>query len=148
MHIWIDADACPRPVKEVLYRVAQKRRTLVTLVANQPLTVPRSPYLRVLVVPGGFDVADNEIVRRVSAGDLVVTADIPLAALVIERGAQAIDPRGDAYTPDNVRERLSVRNFMADLRSAGVETGGARAFSARDTQMFANALDRCLARSV
>src|SRR5688572_15285251 len=127
MHIWIDADACPRPVKEVLYRVAQKRRIEVTLVANQALSVPRSPYIRVLVVSGGFDVADNEIVRRISVGDLAVTADIPLAALVIERGALAIDPRGDAYTADNVRERLSVRNFMADLRSTGVETGGARA---------------------
>jgi uncharacterized protein len=145
MHIWIDADACPRPVKEVLYRVAQKRRTMVMLVANQALVVPRSPYIRVLVVQRGFDVADQEIVKRVLVGDLVITADIPLAALVIERGAHAIDPRGDAYTPENIRERLSMRNFMADLRSTGVETGGARAFSARDTQMFANALDRWLA---
>lgn len=146
MQIWVDADACPKPAKDVLFRAAQRRGLSLTLVANQPIAIPKSSWIHSLQVGGGFDVADNEILRRLSPGDLVITADIPLAAQVIDKGGEAIDPRGGAYTADNVRTRLSERNFMAELRSAGVETGGARPYTARDTQAFANALDRWLAR--
>jgi len=146
MQIWIDADACPKPVKETLFRASARRRVALVLVANAPIAVPKSSLIRCVQVAGGFDVADNEIAARVQPGDLVVTADIPLAAQVIERGATALDPRGELYTADNVKSRLSVRNFMADLRSAGVDAGGARPWHARDTQAFANALDRWLAR--
>jgi len=118
----------------------------VILVANQPLAAPRSGWVRTLQVPKGFDVADNEIVRLMNAGDLVVTADIPLAAAVIERGGVALNPRGELYTPDNVRQRLAMRNFMAELRDAGTVTGGPAALGPRDRQAFANALDRWLAR--
>lgn len=144
--IWVDADACPRPVKEILYRAADKRGIAVTFVANAPLQLPRSRYLSMLQVASGFDVADQEIIERINPGDLVITADIPLAALVVERGAAAIDPRGELYSTDNIRERLSLRNFMADLRSAGVQTSGAKAYSPQDAQAFANALDRWLTR--
>lgn len=146
MQIWVDADACPGVVKEILYRVAERTQIPVTLVANQLLRVPGSKYIRALQVPGGFDVADAEIVARVQPGDLVVTADIPLAAQVLEKGGHALNPRGDFYTKDTIAQQLTMRAFMEELRSSGVDTGGPSAFSQADRQQFANALDRHLAR--
>lgn len=146
MHIWVDADACPRVIKDILFRAADRTATPMTLVANQLLSVPPSPHIRALQVEKGFDVADAEIVRRVAAGDLVISADIPLAALVIEKGGRVLDPRGELLTLANVRERLSMRDFMQGLRDAGVETGGPAGFSAADSRNFAAALDRILAR--
>ncbi|MBD9378518.1 YaiI/YqxD family protein [Pseudoxanthomonas sp. PXM04] len=143
--IWVDADACPGPVKEILFRAAERAQVQVTLVANQWLRTPSSRYIRALQVQGGFDVADDAIAERARTGDLVVTQDIPLAARVLANGAQAINPRGDRYTADNIAERLSMRNFMDELRGAGVQTGGPAAFNARDRQAFANQLDRWLA---
>ena len=147
MHIWVDADACPKAIKEILYRVAEKRRIPVTLVANQPLWTPAVPLISTLRVGSGFDVADQEIVRQMQAGDLVITADIPLAADVIAKGGHALNPRGEFYTEDNIRERLAVRNFMEELRSGGVETSGPAPLHPRDRQAFANKLDQFLARS-
>lgn len=144
--IWVDADACPAAIKEVLFRAAEREQVQVTLVANQWLRTPASRFVRSVQVPGGFDVADNEIVERVSAGDLVVTQDIPLAAAVIEKGALAVHPRGELYTPDTIAQRLSMRNFMDELRGAGVDTGGPAAFHPRDKQAFANQLDRWLVK--
>ena len=144
MFIWVDADACPNVIKEVLYRAADRTSTTVTFVANQFLRVPPSPYLRTLQVPAGFDVADNEIVRRCQPGDLVITADIPLAAEVIEKGAAALNPRGERYSPATIRERLTMRDFMDTLRSSGVQTGGPATMSPRDRQQFANVLDSWL----
>ena len=146
MHIWVDADACPGVIKEIIYRAAERRQIPTTLVANQMLRTPPSRFIRAIQVPSGFDVADRHIVDQVVAGDLVVTADIPLASLVIERGAHALNPRGELYTTATIRERLSMRNFMEELRSAGVETGGPASFSQSDRQAFANQLDRFLAR--
>lgn len=146
MKIWVDADACPRVIKEILYRAAQRRKVDVVLVANAPLAVPRSPHVRSVTVPQGFDVADKAITEWAQPGDLVVTADIPLAAAVVEKGVQALNPRGELYTRDNVRQHLSMRNFMDSLRGAGVQTGGPDAFSQRDRQSFANQLDSLLAR--
>ena len=146
MHIWVDADACPLAIKEILYRAAERAQLPMTLVANKLLGVPRSPWIRSLQVARGFDVADNEIAKRLQQGDLVITADIPLAAEVIERGAQALNPRGELYTKDNVRELLGMRNFMDELRGSGIQTGGPAAFSNNDRQAFANQLDRFLAR--
>lgn len=144
MFIWVDADACPNVIKEVLYRAADRTATTITFVANQFLRVPPSPYLRTLQVPAGFDVADNEIVRRCQPGDLVITADIPLAAEVIEKGAAALNPRGERYSPATIREHLTMRDFMDTLRSSGVQTGGPAAMSPRDRQQFANELDSWL----
>ncbi|MEN4568058.1 YaiI/YqxD family protein [Pantoea agglomerans] len=144
MFIWVDADACPNVIKEVLYRAADRTATTITFVANQFLRVPPSPYLRTLQVPAGFDVADNEIVRRCQPGDLVITADIPLAAEVIEKGAAALNPRGERYSPATIRERLTMRDFMDTLRSSGVQAGGPAAMSPRDRQQFANELDSWL----
>jgi len=144
MFIWVDADACPNVIKEVLYRAADRTATTITFVANQFLRVPPSPYLRTLQVPAGFDVADNEIVRRCQPGDLVITADIPLAAEVIEKGAAALNPRGERYSPATIRERLTMRDFMDTLRSSGVQSGGPAAMSPRDRQQFANELDSWL----
>jgi len=146
MHIWVDADACPRPVKEILYRAAQRVRVPLTLVANKPLQVPPSPLIKTVHVAAGFDVADCEIVRRLDAGDLVVTADIPLAAEAIGKGGHVLDPRGEFFTPDNISERLTIRNFMDELRGSGVETGGPSAFGASDRMAFANSLDQFLTR--
>ena len=143
--VWVDADACPGPVKDILFRAAERAQVEVTLVANQWLRTPPSRFIRSLQVQGGFDVADDAIVERAKAGDLVVTQDIPLAARVLANGAQAINPRGDRSTPDNIAERLSMRNFMEELRGAGVQTGGPATFNARDRQAFANQLDRWLA---
>lgn len=143
--IWVDADACPGVIRDILVRAAERARIHTTFVANQWIRLPASKWLRSLQVPGGFDVADQTIVERLAAGDLVVTQDIPLAALAIERGADALHPRGERYTRDSIRERLSIRDFMDELRGAGVQTGGPPALHARDRQAFAAALDRWLA---
>lgn len=147
MKIWIDGDACPRVVKEVLYRAATRRQIELVLVANKPLVIPRSRWIQRIQVGAGADVADAEIVRLLEAGDLVITADIPLAAQVIEKGGLVLDPRGEALTAENIGARLSLRNFMDDLRSNGVDTGGPSAFSAADRQAFANQLDRFLTQA-
>lgn len=141
----MDADACPNAIKEILFRAAERNRVQVTLVANAPLRIPPSPFIATLQVPHGFDVADNRIVELADAGDLVVTADIPLAAGVIGKGAFALDPRGETYTADNIGERLSTRKFMDELRAGGVDTGGPAAFSNADRQAFAARLDKFLA---
>jgi uncharacterized protein YaiI (UPF0178 family) len=146
MQIWVDADACPNVIKEVLFRVAERLEVQVTLVANKLLRTPPSRYIKALQVPAGFDVADNEIVRLVQPGDLVITADIPLAADVLEKGGHPLNPRGEFYTKDNIQQHLTMRSFMDDLRSSGVDTGGPAAFSQSDTRNFANQLDRYLAR--
>jgi uncharacterized protein YaiI (UPF0178 family) len=146
MTIWVDADACPNVIKEILFRAAERARIDVVLVANQWLRTPPSRYVRAIQVPGGLDVADSEIVRRAEPGDLVITADIPLAALVVEKGVPALDPRGELHTRDTIAQRLSMRNFMDELRGAGVDTGGPAVFHARDRQAFGNALDRWLAQ--
>ncbi len=146
MHIWIDADACPGVVKEILFRAAERLQIDTTLVANRLLRTPPSRFIRAVQVPAGFDVADAHIVEQVAHGDLVVTADIPLAAAVLERGAHALNPRGEMYTASNIAERLSMRNFLEELRSSGVQTGGPAAFSQADRQAFGAALDRFLAR--
>jgi uncharacterized protein YaiI (UPF0178 family) len=144
--LWVDADACPRVIKEILYRAADRAQVQLTLVANQPLTVPGSRYIRAVQVAGGFDVADSYIVRHVGKDDLVVTADIPLAAEVIEKGCLALNPRGELYTSENIRQRLNMRDFMDTMRSSGLETGGPPPLSQGDRKAFANALDRHLAR--
>lgn len=145
LKIWIDADACPGAVKDILFRASERTGVPMTLVANHPMRVPPSRLVDFVQVPQGFDVADSEIVRRMSVGDLVITADIPLAAEVIEAKGHALNPRGELYTTDNIKQRLGMRNFMDELRSTGVETGGPSAFGAREKQAFANALDRFLA---
>ncbi|WP_019022430.1 MULTISPECIES: YaiI/YqxD family protein [unclassified Thioalkalivibrio] len=147
MKIWVDADACPAVIKEILFRAAKRTGVAMTLVANQPVRTPPSKLIDSIRVGSGFDVADNEIVRRLEAGDLVITADIPLASDVIEKGGEALNPRGELYTRDNIRERLSMRDFMDTLRSSGVDTGGPAALGPRDRQAFGNALDRWLARN-
>ena len=146
MQIWVDADACPGVIKEILFRAATRHSLPVVLVANQWLRVPPSPWIRAVQVPKGFDVADNYIVEQVAADDLVITADIPLAALVIEKQAFALNPRGELYSAENIRQLLDMRNFMDTLRSSGVETGGPPAFNHADRQNFANQLDRFIAR--
>lgn len=147
MKIWVDADACPVVIKEILYRAAKRTGTEMTLVANQPLSVPRSPLIKTVQVGAGFDVADDEIVKRADAGDLVITADIPLAAEIIEKGAHALNPRGELYTTENIKARLNMRDFMDTLRGSGIQTGGPKEFSQPDRQAFANALDRLLAKA-
>lgn len=146
MHIWVDADACPVVIKEILYRVAERTKLPLTLVANQWLKTPPYPSIRAIQVPKGFDVADNYIVDQAVAGDLVITADIPLAAGAIEKGALALNPRGELYSKENIKQTLDMRNFMETLRNSGVETGGPPAFNQADRQNFANQLDRLLAK--
>jgi uncharacterized protein len=146
MQIWVDADACPQPIKEILFRAAIRAQVVTTLVANTPLRTPASPFIKTVRVAKGFDVADHLIVQQVQPGDLVVTADIPFAAEVVKRGASALDPRGDLYSDDNVSERLAVRNLMQELRSTGDLLGGPAPFGPRDRQRFANHLDRFLMR--
>ena len=146
MQIWVDADATPAVVKEILFRAADRKQIRTTLVANKLLKVPPSPWIKALQVPHGFDVADNEIAARVEPGDLVITADIPLAAQVIEKGGHALNPRGEFYSPENIREALNLRDFMAGLRDAGLASSGPPAFSQADRQAFANQLDRFLAK--
>ncbi len=144
MKIWVDADACPGVIKDILYRAADRAQVQVTLIANQMLRVPPSPWIRALQVPSGFDVADQRIAQEAGAGDLVITADVPLAAQVIAKGAHVLDPRGELLNASNVQERLAMRDFMEGLRSSGVETGGPAALSAADRQAFANGLDGLL----
>ena len=146
MQIWVDADACPGVIKEILFRVADRLQINVTLVANQLLRTPPSRFIRAVQVPQGFDVADQEIVRLAQAGDLVITADIPLAAEVLEKEVFALNPRGEFYTKDNIQQFLSMRSFMDELRSSGVDTGGPAPFSQSDRQAFANQLDKHLAK--
>jgi uncharacterized protein YaiI (UPF0178 family) len=147
MKIWVDADACPVVVKEILFRAAGRTGVQLTLVANQPLNTPSSPNINTLQVPRGFDVADDEIVKRLDAGDLVITSDIPLAAEVIEKGGHALSPRGEMFTTENIGARLNMRDFLDTMRASGVEMGGGpAAFSQRDKQEFANNLDRFLTR--
>ena len=146
MRIWVDADACPQVIKEILYRAAERVQVLTTLVANTPLRVPPSDFIRAVRVSQGSDVADNRIAQEVEPGDLVVTADIPLAAAVIARGAHALDPRGELYSEDNVRERLAIRNLMQDLRATGTLVDGPAPFGPRERRLFADHLDRLLTR--
>lgn len=146
MKIWVDADACPVAIKEILFRCADRRRVLVTLVANQTLRIPKSPNISFIKVSAGFDVADNEIVKQMNQGDLVITADIPLAAEVIEEGGIALNPRGELYTRENVKSRLAMRNLMDTLRSGGMDIGGPAAMNKKDIQAFANHLDRWLTK--
>lgn len=145
MPIWVDADACPKAAKELLFRASARLAIPVCLVANRPLLSPPGPHISVVQVPAGSDVADNYIVQHVANGDLVVTADIPLAALVVARGATAVDPRGEIHTAETVSERLAVRDLMEELRWAGVATGGPAAYGPTDRQRFAQTLDRLLA---
>jgi uncharacterized protein YaiI (UPF0178 family) len=147
MTIWVDADACPRPIKEILFRAAERTGVMLTLVANHAMAVPKRPNVRLVQVRGGFDVADNEIMGRVEKGDLVVTADIPLAADVIARGGNALNPRGEMYSADTIRSVLNMRDFMDTMRSSGVVTGGPPTLSQADKQAFANQLDGWLSRS-
>ncbi len=144
MPIWVDADACPKVIKEILYRAAERTAVPVTLVANRLLHTPSSPYISALQVADGFDVADSEIVKRLEAGDLVITADIPLAAEVIAKGGHALDPRGEMHSADTIQARLTMRDFMDTLRASGVETGGPSALTQRDRQLFAKHLDHYL----
>ena len=148
MKIWVDADACPVVIKDILFRAAERTGVQLTLVANQPVRVPPSRYIKSLQVASGFDVADNEIVRRLGAGDLVITGDIPLAADVIAKEGYALSPRGELYTADNIRGRLNMRDFMDTLRASGVDTGGPPALSQSDRKSFANELDKILTRYV
>ena len=145
MQIWVDADACPVVVKEILFKAAERTGVTVTLVANQTLNEPRSRHIRTLRVAAGFDVADNAIEERVAPGDVVITADIPLAAAVIGKGAHALNPRGELYAPDTIRARLSMRDFMDTLRASGINTGGPPALSQADRKAFADNLDKLLA---
>ncbi|MEM6437348.1 MAG: YaiI/YqxD family protein [Cyanobacteria bacterium P01_D01_bin.115] len=146
MQIWVDADACPKVIKEIIFRAARRVAVKTTLVANQALTIPASPYIESVQVKAGLDVADGYIVQHLEATDLVVTADIPLAAEAIAKGAYALNPRGEFYDEVNIRQRLSMRNFLDELRSSGVETGGPPPFNQRDREAFANQLDRFLVK--
>ncbi|HSX60723.1 MAG TPA: YaiI/YqxD family protein [Tahibacter sp.] len=148
MRLWVDADACPNVIKDIIFRAAERVGVETILVANQHVRTPPSRFIRSIQVPGGLDAADALIIERAEAGDLVVTADIPLAAGAIGKGALALNPRGELYTADSIAQRLSLRNFMDELRGAGVDTGGPSAFHARDRQAFANQLDRLLAKKI
>jgi len=146
MKIWIDADACPGVIKEILFRAAERTKRHLILIANHPLYVPPSPFIRMQQVESGFDVADNEIVKRLESGDLVITSDIPLAAQVIKKEGLVLSPRGELYTRENIGARLSMRDFMEGLRNSGVDTGGQSALSQNDRKMFANQLDKLLSQ--
>jgi uncharacterized protein YaiI (UPF0178 family) len=146
MHIWVDADACPNAIKEILYRAAQRTRIHLTLVAGQPVVAPRSPWVKAVAVATGFDAADDAIIERLSPGDLVITGDIPLAARAVAAGATALNPRGEFYTEENIRERLAMRDLMATLRDTGALSGGPPPLGNVERQTFANALDRWLAK--
>jgi len=147
MKIWVDADACPVVIKEILFRAAERTGVQLTLVANQPVNIPRSRYIKFIQVASGFDVADNEIVKKLEAGDLVITSDIPLAAEAIEKGGCALSSRGELYTTSNIRARLNMRDFMESLRSSGVDTGGPAVLNQNDRQSFANHLDAWLTKN-
>ena len=144
MKIWVDADACPGVIKEILFRAAERTGVELTLVANHSIPVPKSRHIKFLQVTSGFDVADNEIVKRLDTGDLVITADIPLAADVIDKGGYALNPRGELYTANNIRARLNMRDFMETLRASGIDTGGPPALSQGDRKSFADHLDKIL----
>jgi uncharacterized protein YaiI (UPF0178 family) len=146
MQIWVDADACPAVIKDILYRAAERVKCPLVLVANKPLQTPPSQFIKTMQVPSGFDLADNRIIELAQSGDLVITADIPLAAAVVEKGGYALNPRGEMYTKDNIGERLAMRNLMGELRNTGVMTGGPSALDHSDRQAFANQLDRLLTR--
>ena len=147
MKIWVDADACPAVIREILFRAAERSRVELTMVANRPLNLPRSPYLKMRTVSSGFDVADDEIVRLVEPGDLVITGDIPLAAEVIEKGGHALNPRGELYTVNSIRQRLNMRDFMDTMRASGIHSGGQAPLNQTERREFANHLDRLLARA-
>lgn len=147
MQIWVDADACPKVIKEILYRAAERVGCPLILVANQPLSTPPSRLIRAVQVSAGFDVADNHIVQSANLGDLVITADIPLAAELVEKQVAALNPRGELYTRDNIRERLNMRDFMDTMRASGIQSGGPPPLNQTDRQTFANALDRWLAQN-
>ena len=144
--IWVDADSCPKVIKEILFRAADRVGVQLTLVANHAIPVPRSPHIRTIQVASGFDVADNYIVQQAESGDLVITADIPLAAEIVDKDCLALNPRGELYTVENIRQRLNMRDFMDTLRGSGIDTGGQAPFSQSDRMAFANQLDRLLAR--
>ncbi len=146
MHIWVDADACPKAIKEILFRAAKRTEICVTLVANQLLTIPASPFIKKIIVSSGFDVADKRIVDEMSAGDLVITADIPLADAVISKGGVALNPRGELYSVENIKHRLAMRNLMGELRDSGLISGGPDQLSQKELMAFANQLDRLLAK--
>jgi len=146
MKIWVDADACPGVIKEILFRAAQRTEVTTTLVANQAVRIPPSRHIKMIQVASGFDAADNEIVKRVNPGDLVITGDIPLAAEVIEKSGNALNPRGELYTADNIKNRLTMRDFMDSLRSSGIDTGGPPALNQGDRKAFANQLDKFLSK--
>ena len=146
MNIWVDADACPNVIKDILFRAADRMKVATTLVANQKIRVPPSPYIRNIQVSSGFDEADTYIVEQVALGDLVITADIPLAAEVVAKGALALSPRGERFDDTNIKERLTMRDFMDELRGSGVDTGGPAQLKPSDRQAFANQLDRWLTR--
>lgn len=146
MKIWVDADACPVVIKDILFKAAERTKVQLTLVANQQIRVPPSRYIKSIQVASGFDVADDEIVERASAGDLVITSDIPLASDVIDKGALALSPRGEMYTRENIKARLNIRDFMDTMRGSGIDTGGPPAFNQNDRKAFADHLDRQLAR--
>lgn len=145
--IWVDADACPNVIKEIIFRAANRTQTFVILVANQYISTPPSKFIKSIQVRQGFDVADDEIVKRLKAGDLVVTADIPLASDSIAKGAIALNPRGELYTSDNINARLQMRDFMETLRNSGIDTGGPAALNHKDREKFANNLDKLLLSS-
>jgi len=147
VQLWVDADACPKVIKDILFRAAERKQIICTLVANQHIPVANVTWLKSIQVPAGFDVADDRIVELIQPGDLAITADIPLAAKVVEKGAFALNPRGTFYTQENIRQRLGMRNLMEELRSSGVQTGGPATFSQQDRTAFANALDRFIARN-
>ncbi|MCL1143041.1 YaiI/YqxD family protein [Shewanella gaetbuli] len=144
--IWVDADACPNPVKDMLFRAAERKSINVVLVANQMVKIPISPFIKMIRVSSGFDEADNYIVEQLNAGDLVITADIPLASDAIDKGALAINPRGKVYTPENIKQTLTMRDFMEEMRSSGVHTQGPNSFSQADKHAFAQSLDKWLVR--
>jgi len=146
MKIWVDADACPVVIKDILFKAAQRTKVLMTFVANRYIQVPPSAYIKMLRVASGFDVADNEIVEKMDSGDLVITGDIPLAADVIEKGGYALNPRGELYTTDSIKQRLNIRDFMDTMRASGVNTGGQAPLSQGDRQAFANNLDKLLTK--
>ncbi|NVK24652.1 MAG: YaiI/YqxD family protein [Gammaproteobacteria bacterium] len=147
MKIWVDADACPVQAKEILFRAADRTKTLVTFVANQYIKVPPSPFIRMQQVSSGFDVADDEIAKQAAENDLVITSDIPLASEVIDKGAHALNPRGEMYTTANIKQKLNIRDFMDTMRASGVQSGGQAKYSDRDKQEFANQLDRFITKA-
>lgn len=148
MKIWVDGDACPAAIREILYRAAQRTELTLTLVSNHPIHIPNSPYLKALQVAKGFDIADDEIVKRARPGDLVITSDIPLAAEVVALGCAALSPRGELFTRDNVRARLNMRDFLDTMRASGAHAGGPSAMSAAEQRQFANKLDRLLQKAL